>query len=69
MLYMAALTAFRFKPAFKAFDRRLADGGKKPKVRDRCRHAPMITTLNAILRDGAEWTDRSNSGRHTVPTT
>jgi hypothetical protein len=29
----------------------------------------MITMLNAMLRDGADWTDRSTTGRHTVPAT
>jgi len=29
----------------------------------------MIATLNALLREGAEWIDRSDTSRHTVPAT
>jgi len=69
VLYMAALAAFRFNPALKAFHRRLADAGKKPKVAIVAVMRKMIVTLNAMLRDSAAWTDRSNTGRHTVPAT
>ena len=40
--------------------------GQEAKSRDRCSHAQMLTTLNAMLRDGNSWTD-GHSGRHTVP--
>jgi len=69
VLYMAALAAFRFNPALKVFHRRLVAAGKKPKVTIVAIMRKMIVTLNAMLRDGAEWTDGSNTGRHTVPTT
>lgn len=54
VLYMAALSAKRCNPAIKAFAKRLA--GKKPKVIVvACMHK-LLTILNAIARDGAEWT-------------
>jgi transposase len=59
VLYMAALAAFRFNPALKAFHRRLADAGKKPKVAIVAVMRKMIVTLNAMLRDAAAWSDRS----------
>jgi transposase len=61
VLYMAALAAFRFNPALKAFHRRLADAGKKPKVAIVAVMRKMIVTLNALLRDGTEWGDRHTS--------
>jgi transposase len=69
VLYMAALAAFRFNPAIKAFHRRLVAAGKKPKVAIVAVMRKMITTLNAMLRDAAEWTDRCITGRHGVPAT
>jgi transposase len=67
VLYMAALSAYRFNPALKRFHQRLAAAGKKPKVAIVAVMRKMITTLNAMLRDASEWMDRSNTGRHTVP--
>ena len=69
VLYMAALSAYRFNPALKRFHRRLASAGKKPKVAIVAVMRKMIATLNAMLRDASEWMDRSNTGRHTVPAT
>lgn len=65
-LYMPALAAFRFNPALRAFHRRLVAAGKKPKVAIVAVMRKMLTTLNAMLRDGNSWTD-GHSGRHTVP--
>lgn len=54
VLYMAALSAKRCNPAIAAFAKRLA--GKKPKVNIvACMHK-LLTILNAIARDSAEWT-------------
>lgn len=64
-LYMPALAAIRFNPALRAFHRRLVASGKKPKVAIVAVMRKMLTTLNAMLRDGNSWTDR-HSGRHTV---
>jgi transposase len=69
VLYMAALAAFRFNPALNAFHGRLRAAGKKPKVAIVAVMRKMIGVLNAMLRDGADWTDRSNTGRHTVSAT
>ena len=55
VLYMAALSACRYNPALKTFHNRLAAAGKKPKVILVAVMRKMITTLNAMLRDGAGW--------------
>src|SRR5215213_8507877 len=55
VLYMAALSAGRYNPALRAFHNRLAAAGKKPKVILVAVMRKMITTLNAMLRDGASW--------------
>ena len=55
VLYMAALSACRYNPALKTFHKRLAAAGKKPKVILVAVMRKMITTLNAMLRDGASW--------------
>jgi transposase len=65
-LYMPALAAIRFNPALRAFHRRLVGVGKKPKVAIVAVMRKMLTTLNAMLRDGNSWTDE-HSDRHTVP--
>jgi transposase len=67
VLYMAALSASNWNPALKAFHDRLAATGKKPKVVVVAVMRKMITTLNAMLRDGTIWVDRYN-GRRRVPT-
>jgi len=56
---MAALSACRYNCALKAFRDRLAAAGKKPKVIIVAVMRKMITTLNAILRDGAAWQPQS----------
>jgi transposase len=52
---MAALSACRYNSALKIFHKRLASAGKKPKVIIVAVMRKMITTLNAMLRDGANW--------------
>src|SRR5215471_7304622 len=64
-LYMPALAAIRFNPALRAFHRRLVGVGKKRKVAIVAVMRKMLTTLNAMLRDGNSWTDE-HSDRHTV---
>ena len=66
VLYMAALAAFRFNPALKAFHRRLRAAGKQPKVAIVAVMRKMIGILNAMLREGTDWVDHT-TGRHTVP--
>ena len=55
VLYMAALSACRYNPALKVFHNRLAAADKKPKVVIVAVMRKMITNLNAMLRDKAEW--------------
>ena len=52
-LYMAAMVASRHNPIIAAFYERLA--GKKGKVRLVACMRKLIVTLNAIVRDGAQW--------------
>ena len=59
VLYMAALSACRYNPILKAFHNRLTVAGKKPKVIIVAVMRKMITTLNAMLRDGAPWRPQS----------
>jgi transposase len=54
-LYMAALTASRCNPALHAFHTRLSAAGKAPKVALVAGMRKLLTLLNAMLRDGAEW--------------
>ena len=67
VLYMAAMSACNWNPALKAFHDRLEATGKKPKVVIVAVMRKMLTTLNAMVRDGVVWVDHL-SGRHTVPT-
>ena len=67
VLYMAALSASNWNPALKAFHDRLEATGKKPKVVIVAVMRKMITTLNAMLRDGTTWVDRY-SGRRSAST-
>ena len=67
-LHMAALSASNWNPGLKAFHDRLKATGKKPKVVIVAVMRKMITTLNAMLRDGTTWVDRY-SGRRSVDRT
>jgi transposase len=49
---MPALAAFRVNPALRTFHRRLVAAGKKPKVAIVAVMRKMLTTLNAMVRDG-----------------
>ena len=67
VLYMAAMSASNWNPAFKIFHDRLKAAGKLPKVAIVAVMRKMITTLNAMVRDDVMWADRL-TGRHIVPT-
>ena len=67
VLYMAAMSASNWNPVLKAFHDRLTTGGKLPKVVIVAVMRKMITTLNAMLRDGTAWVDRY-SGRRSATT-
>jgi transposase len=55
-LYMAALSGSRCNPVLQAFHARLKAAGKLPKVALVAVMRKLITTLNAMVRDGREWT-------------
>jgi transposase len=54
-LYMAALVAGTHNPVIKPFRDRLRQAGKKPKVAIVAVMRKLITTLNALVRDGVKW--------------
>jgi len=55
VLYMATLVAMRFNPVIKTFAQRLLDAGKKNKVVIVAAMRKLAAILNAMLRDGLEW--------------
>jgi transposase len=54
-LYMAALVAGSHNAVIKPFRDRMRKLGKKPKVAIVAVMRKLITTLNALLRDGVKW--------------
>ena len=58
-LYMAALVASKHNPALKAMRQRLDARGKPPKVALVAVMRKLLTILNAILRTGTPWTDKT----------
>jgi len=54
VLYMAALSAKRYNPVLAAFAKRLA--GKPPKVVTVACMRKLLVILNAMVRDGTDWT-------------
>lgn len=54
-LYMAAITAIRCNPAFKAFYRRLVETGKPRKIAIVAVARKLAVLANAILRTNAPW--------------
>lgn len=59
-LYMAVLAAIRCNPAIKAFHAQLVAAGKPPKVALVACMRKLLTVLNAIVRAGEPWTDRTD---------
>lgn len=55
VLYMAASAACRFNPPIAALYKRLLERGKQPKVAIVACMRKLLTTLNAIKRDGRPW--------------
>ena len=55
VLYMAALTAIRYNPVLAPFAERLRAEGKKNKVIIVAAMRKLIAILNAMIRDGLEW--------------
>lgn len=54
-LYLAAFIASRYDPTFKAFRTRLQDAGKPPKLAITACARKLLTTLNAMVRDGKDY--------------
>lgn len=54
-LYMAALVGARRNPTMNAFYQRLVGAGKPPKAALTACMRKLLTTLNAMLRDGVPW--------------
>ena len=55
VLYMAALSAARFNPAFREFKERLVKAGKKAKVILVAVARKLVVLANAVLRDRKPW--------------
>jgi transposase len=55
VLFMAAQAAAIWNPRLKAFKQRLLTAGKKPKVAIVAVMRKLIVTLNAMVRDNANW--------------
>jgi len=54
-LYMAAISAIRCNPPFKAFYRRLRDSGKPPKLAIVAVARKLVILANSILRSNQPW--------------
>jgi len=59
VLFMAAQVAAKWNPALQGFKERLIGAGKKPKVAIVAVMRKLIVTLNAMLRDNANWQDKT----------
>jgi transposase len=58
-LYMATLTAIRRSPTIRAFYERLIAAGKPRKVAHVAAARKLLVMLNAMIRDGASWVERT----------
>jgi transposase len=58
-LYMAALSAARFNPDFAAFNQRLRNNGKPPKVALVAVARKLLELANSLVRDDRTWTPRT----------
>jgi transposase len=55
VLYMAALVGAKRNPTVSAFYRRLLGSGKSPKAALTACMRKLLTSLNAMMRDGVRW--------------
>lgn len=60
-LYMAALVGARWNPAVSVFYERLVAAGKPPKLALTACMRKLLTTLNAMVRDGVHWQGALNA--------
>ena len=58
-LYMAAMSAKVHNPVIKAFHDKLIDNGKPKKVAIIACLRKLLTIVNAMVRDGTRWEERS----------
>lgn len=58
-LYMATLTAIRISPTIRSFYERLVAAGKPKKVAHVATMRKLLVMLNAMIRDGASWVERT----------
>lgn len=63
VLYMAALSAARFNPVFRAFKERLVKAGKKAKVVLIAVARKLVVLANAVLRDRRPWQPELSASR------
>lgn len=57
-LYMAALSAMRCNPAIKEFSQRLAQNGKKFKVRITACMRKLLVILNTLIKNNVPWSNK-----------
>ena len=61
VLYMSTLAAVRCNPILRAFYQRLRGAGKAPKVALTAGMRKLLTILNAMVRTGTPWQEKSAS--------
>jgi transposase len=55
VLYLAAMSAARFNPVLRAFNQRLRNAGKPPKLAFVAIARKLLTILNAVAREKTAW--------------
>jgi transposase len=58
-LYLAAMNGARFNPVLKPIYARIIEAGKPPKVALISLARKLLTLLNAMVRDGTDWQERT----------
>lgn len=66
-LYMAAMSARVHNPPIKTFYERLVRAGKPGKVAMVACMRKLLTTVNAMLRDGTSWRDLNHDANLPIP--
>jgi transposase len=64
VIYMAALVAKTHNPVIRAFHEKLIAAGKAPKVAIVACMRKLLTSLNAMARDGAAWDPAKHARIH-----
>jgi transposase len=58
-LYLAAMNGARFNPVLRPMYQRMIEAGKPPKVAFIALARKLLTMLNAMVRDGTQWEERT----------